>query len=115
VTREGTTVRIWDARNGDLLVRLPAVPKDIETVWFSRDGKRVVLGGKERALVWQLPSLELPAPFVPDLARLLAGRDIDDANGLTQLDQRTFLKAPAPYRKAWAQWHGVADDPEAQP
>jgi WD40 repeat protein len=26
VTREGSTIRIWDARNGDLLAQLPAVP-----------------------------------------------------------------------------------------
>src|SRR5438445_10852124 len=55
VTRQGATVRIWDARNGDLLARLALVPKDVDSLWFSRDGKRVILSGQEQAFAWQLP------------------------------------------------------------
>jgi serine/threonine protein kinase/WD40 repeat protein len=115
VTLEGTTVRLWDARNGDLLARLPAVPKDVEALWFSRDGKRVILGGTEEAFTWQLPSLEMPAAPVRLLVQLLTSRDIDEANGLTQLDQHAILNDPAPYRQAWLTWRGRADDAEAQP
>jgi WD40 repeat protein len=115
VTREGSTVRVWDARNGDLLARLPSVPKDVEPLWFGKDGKRAILGGKEQAFEWQLPPLEMPTEQVPVLVRLLTGRDVDDANGLTQLDQHAFLNDPTPYRKAWVAWRGVPDDVEAQP
>jgi WD40 repeat protein len=115
VTREGSIARIWDARRGDLLVRLPPLAEDVEPLWFSRDGRRVILAGKERAAAWPLPSLEMPAEYVPALVRLLAGRDIDDANGLTQLDQHAFLEDPVPYRKAWLTWRGKTDDFGAQP
>ena len=57
----------------------------------------------------------MPAEYIPVLVRLLTGRDIDDANGLTQLDQHAFLNDPAPYRKAWVKWRGGTDDAEAQP
>jgi WD40 repeat protein len=115
VTQEGRTVRLWDARNGDLLARLAAVPKDVDQLWFSRDGRRVILSGTEEVLEWQLPSLEMPSAQVPVLVRLLTCRDIDDANGLTQLDQHAFLDDPASYRKAWVAWRGGTDDAEAQP
>jgi hypothetical protein len=115
VTREGSTARVWDARKGDLLVRLPALPKDVEPLWFSRDGTRVVLGGHARAFQWQLPGLEMPAGVVPALVRLLTGRDIDDANGITQLDQNTFVNDRAAHRRAWVMWRGGTDDPSAQP
>jgi WD40 repeat protein len=115
VTREGGIARIWDARNGDLLARFAGVPKSVEALWFSQDGRRVILSGQQQALVWQLPDLGIPAEHVPPLVRLLTGRDIDDANGLTQLDQHTFLDNPALYRKAWAAWRGVSDDARAQP
>jgi WD40 repeat protein/tRNA A-37 threonylcarbamoyl transferase component Bud32 len=115
VTREGSTARVWDARKGDLLVRLPALPKDVEPLWFSRDGTRVVLGGHARAFQWQLPGLEIPAGVVPALVRLLTGRDIDDANGITQLDQNTFVNDRAAHRRAWVMWRGGTDDPSAQP
>jgi WD40 repeat protein len=115
VTREGQTVRVWDARNGDLLGQLPSIPKDIEPLWFSRDGRRVILSGSGAAFEWRLPRLELPAEHVPALVRLLTGRDLDDANGLTQLDQHTYLSDPAPYRKAWVAWRGGTDDARAQP
>jgi serine/threonine protein kinase/WD40 repeat protein len=110
VTREGSTARIWDARNGDLLARLPAVPRDVDGVWFSRDGKRVVLSGEEQAFEWRLPSLEVPAEHVPALIRLLTARDVDDANGLAQVDQHAFLHDPTPYQKAWAAWRGGVRD-----
>jgi WD40 repeat protein len=115
VTREGATARVWDARNGDLLLRLPNLPKDVEPLWFGRDDKRVILGGCTQAFAWPLPGLEMPAANVPALVRLLTGRDIDDANGVTQLDQHTFLNDPAPYRQAWVMWRGGTDDLEAQP
>jgi WD40 repeat protein len=115
VTQEGQTARIWDARNGDLLARLPLLPKEIESLWFSRDGKRVIVSSPTEAWEWQLPSLELPAGDVPVLVRLLTGRDIDDTNGLTQLDQHAFLQDPTPYRKAWVAWRGGTDDAKAQP
>jgi WD40 repeat protein len=115
VTREALTARIWDARNGDLLGRLPNVPKDVEPVWFSRDGERVILSNNEHAFAWRLPRLEMPADQVPALVRLLTSRDIDDANGLTQLDQHAFLNDPTPYRKAWMIWRGGVDDAQAQP
>jgi hypothetical protein len=115
VTREGSTVRIWDARNGDLLAWLPAVPKDVDSLWFSRSGRRVILSGKEEAFEWQLPRLEMPAKLVPPLVRLLTGQDIDDVNGFTQMDQHAFLNAPASYRMAWVTWRGKTDDAEAQP
>src|SRR5262249_16942606 len=114
VTREGSIVRIWDARNGDLLVRLPFVPPGVGPLWFSRDGRRVILSGKGQAFAWRLPGLEMPAGQVPLLVRLLTGRDIDDADGLTQLDQHAFLNDPTPYRRAWQAWRGARDD-EAQP
>ena len=44
-----------------------------------------------------------------------APQDIDEAVGLTQLDQHAFLHDPASYRKAWVAWQGGTDDPEAQP
>jgi WD40 repeat protein len=115
VTLEGVTARLWDARNGDLLARLPVVPKDVEPLWFSRDGKRVILNATEEAFEWQLPSLEMPVEHVLALVRLLTARDIDDANGLTQLDQHAFLNDPTSYRKAWVTWRGGTDDPQAQP
>jgi WD40 repeat protein len=115
VTREGTTARIWDARKGDLLGKLAPLPREVESVWFSRDGKRVILSDGKRAYVWQLPSLEVAAEHVPALVRLLTGLDIDDANGLTQLDQHAFLSDPASYRKAWVCSRGGTDDPQAQP
>jgi WD40 repeat protein len=115
VTREGSIARVWEARKGDLLVRLPFLPKGVEPLWFSRDGKRVIVSGPKEAFEWQLPSLEIPARHVPPLVRLLTGRDIDDANGLTQLDQHAFLKDPSPYRKAWVTRRGGTDDPKAQP
>jgi hypothetical protein len=115
VTREGAIGRIWDARKGDLLVRLPLLPEDVAPLWFSRDGKRVILNGARQAFAWPLPRLELPAEHIPLLVRLLTGRDIDEANGLTQLDQHAFLNDPASYRKAWVIWRGGTDDPAAQP
>jgi WD40 repeat protein len=115
VTREGSTARIWDARKGDLLGKLAALPREVELVWFSRDGKRVILSDGNQAYEWRLPSLELPAQHVPALVRLLSGLDIDDANGLTQLDQHAFLSDPASYRKAWVTWRGGMDDLQAQP
>jgi WD40 repeat protein len=115
VTREGSTVRIWDARNGDLLGRLAFVPKDVGPLWFSRDGKRVILSGEEQGFEWRLPVLELRAEHVPGLVGLLTGLAIDDANGLTQLDQHAFLHDPTPYRKAWVAWRGGTDDPHLQP
>jgi WD40 repeat protein len=115
VTREGSTVRIWDARKGDLLVRLPCGLNGGEPVWFSRDGRRVIVSGKGQAFEWTLPGLEMPAEHVPVLARLLTGRDIDGANGITQVDQHAFLNEPAPYRKAWAAWRGITDHVGAQP
>jgi hypothetical protein len=57
----------------------------------------------------------MAAEHVPVLARLLTGRDIDGANGITQVDQHAFLNDPAPYRKAWAAWRGVTDHVGAQP
>jgi WD40 repeat protein len=115
VTREKSTARIWDARSGDLLVRFPSVPSDVEPLWFSRDGKRVMMSGRETAYAWQLARLEMPAEQVPDLVGLLTAGDIDGANGLTQLDQDAFLMDPARYRKAWLTWSGATDDPAAQP
>jgi WD40 repeat protein len=115
VTREGSIVRLWDARHGDLLVRLPTVPKDVEPLWFSRDGKRVILAGKDQAFEWQLPGLELPAERIPALVRLVTGLDIDEGNGLMQLDHHAFLKDPVPYRQAWVTWRGGKDDTQAQP
>ena len=74
-----------------------------------------LLNWTERAFEWRLPGLEMPAAEVPGLVRLLTGRDIDEANGLTLLDQYAFLNDPAPYRRAWLTWRGGTDDPEAQP
>jgi hypothetical protein len=115
VTREGSTVRIWDAHKGDLLGKLVPLPKKVESVWFSRDGRRVILSDGKQASVWQFPSLELPAQYVPALVRLLTGLDIDDANGLSQLDQHAFLSDPSSYRRAWVTWRGGTDEPQAQP
>ncbi len=115
VTREGVIARIWDARNGDLLARLPVLPKDVESLWFSRDGKRVILNGREQAFEWQLPRLDMAVEYVPVVIRLLTGRDIDDANGLTQLDQHAILHESTSYRKAWVSWRGGVDDTQAQP
>jgi WD40 repeat protein len=114
-TREGSTVRIWDTPTGDLLARLPLVPKDTGPLWFSRDGQRIILSANERAFTWRLPRLEVPEDHVPALVRLLTGLDIDEANGLRQMDQFTLLNDPTPYRKAWLAWRGVADDPRLQP
>jgi eukaryotic-like serine/threonine-protein kinase len=115
VTRQGTIARLWDAHNGDLLAQLSQVPKSVDSFWFSRDGRRVMLSGTEDAFQWRLATLEMPAEHVPALVRLLTGKDIDSANGLTQLDQHALLNDPARYRQAWVSWRGGNDDAQRQP
>ena len=62
--------------------RLPVLPKDIDPLWFSRDGKRVIVNGKEEAFRVAASQPGFAGRTRSVLVRLLTGRDIDDANGL---------------------------------
>ncbi|MGL4461457.1 MAG: hypothetical protein ACRC1K_04835 [Planctomycetia bacterium] len=46
---------------------------------------------------------------------MIAGRFLDDTDGLVELDPDELIKYRDAYRKAWLSWQGLPDDPAAQP
>jgi eukaryotic-like serine/threonine-protein kinase len=105
-------IRLWDGRTGDLLGRLDLSLKN-NRVWFSRDGRSLVVNAGEHVL--DFPRYGGSPEELPALLRLLTGleRDADDSIG--PVDPRTFLNDPDRYRRAWLVWSGWADEPTSQP
>jgi WD40 repeat protein/serine/threonine protein kinase len=106
-------VRLWDGRTGDLLGRLELTLKDYR-LWFSQDGRRLVLDGGSRVLdlpVFGGTPKQLPAL----LLRLLTGLDRDEGDSIVPVDPQTFRSDPNRYRRAWHAWRGQADDPTNMP
>jgi WD40 repeat protein len=106
-------VRVWDGRTGDLLVpplpgQAPGGPRfDPRNVWFSQDGRRVVLRSHQgKLLQWDLPLLAAEAPPPTDLMRLLVGQEIDETEGIAFVGATAFRDAPERYRDAWLAWVG---------
>jgi WD40 repeat protein len=105
-------VRLWDGRTGDLLGRVALSPTSEELVWFSHDGRRLVVNGGRQVL--DLPSYDGDPAALPALLRLLTGLQRDPDDSIGPVDPQTFLRDPEPYRRAWHAWHGRSDDPLEQ-
>ena len=118
---EDGRVRVWDLRTGDLLAStaVQATPSsDMEVsqwCWFSHDGATVQYfsGGKYARL--RLPTYAGPPEAVPLAVRLIAGRYLDETDGLADLGPDEFIENRHAYRKAWLAWQGLPDDPADQP
>jgi WD40 repeat protein len=97
-------VRVWDGATGDLLVpHLPGLAAgDPRNVWFSADGRRVVLRSRQdRFLQWDLPLLAASTSPSPDLVRLLTGQEIDATEGIAFVGATLFRDDGERFRKAW--------------
>jgi WD40 repeat protein/serine/threonine protein kinase len=89
------TARVWNVRTGQPITPELPHPKTVRRACFSADGRQVItecVDGKRR--VWDLPRDERPADDLLQLARLLAGSQIDTNGGLIPVD-------PADLRRAW--------------
>jgi WD40 repeat protein/predicted Ser/Thr protein kinase len=97
----GKVIRLWDGRSGDLLGRIE-MPLESNSIWFSRDGRRLVVNAGKQVL--DLPRYEGDPASLPPLLQLLTGleRDADDRIG--PVDPQTFLGDPEPFLRAWQEW-----------
>jgi WD40 repeat protein len=97
-------VRVWDWQTGDLLVPPLSgrAAGNVLRVWFSRDDQRMVFrGGSGKTIQWDLPTLNGATVPSADLVNLLAGRMIDETQGIAFLGVTTFRDDTERYRKAW--------------
>jgi WD40 repeat protein len=108
-------LRVWDGRTGDLLASFPAQADWRRDCWFSRDGTTVQYFSWVQCRRLPLPTYDGPPDAVPRAVRLLAGRYLDETDGLADLGPYEFLEDRHAYRKAWLAWQGLPDDPAAQP
>jgi hypothetical protein len=105
-------LRLWDGRSGDLLGRLE-LPLRNNQIWFSRDGRSLVLNAGQQVL--DLPFYRGPREQVPALLRLLTGLERDPDASVNPVDPQAFRNDPDLYRRVWSTWRGQADDATAQP
>jgi WD40 repeat protein len=108
-------LRVWDGRTGDLLASFPAQADWRRDCWFSRDGMTVQYFSWVQYRRLPLPTYAGPPDAVPRAVRLLAGRYLDETDGLADLGPYEFLEDRQAYRQAWLAWQGLPDDPSAQP
>ncbi len=103
--------RLWDSATGDLLTPpLPTRLGDLADFWFSADGRRLIgAGGGGNIRQWELPVFRTGPNGVFPLVRLLTGFEVDDHDGIAQLDLAVFRDGPEEYRQAWLSWKGVSD------
>jgi WD40 repeat protein len=94
-------IRLWDGRTGDLLGRIDR-PARSNLLWFSRDGRRLVIDGGERVL--DLPSYRGTSQELPTLLQLLTGLQRDPGGGIGPVDPQAFRSDPDRYCRAWQGW-----------
>jgi WD40 repeat protein/tRNA A-37 threonylcarbamoyl transferase component Bud32 len=107
-----SVIRLWDGRTGNLLGRL-SLPLTDNRLWFSRDGRRLVLNAGKHVL--DLPAYGGPAEHLPALLRLLTGLERDADESLGPVEPLAFRNDPGLDRRAWTAWRGRDDDAGAQP
>lgn len=73
-----STVHLWgDLLTAQVVHRLPGYAEEVRALAFSRDGKRIAIGGNDRAIhLYDVPS-----------GRLLAGRPSDSRHSIAFLDR----------------------------
>jgi hypothetical protein len=98
-------IRLWDGRTGDLLGRIER-PFRSNLLWFSRDGRRLVIDAGEQIL--DLPVYNGAAEELPTLLRLLTGLQREPGDSLGPVDPQTFLSEAERYRRAWHSWRSQA-------
>jgi WD40 repeat protein/tRNA A-37 threonylcarbamoyl transferase component Bud32 len=100
-------IRLWDGVTGDLLGRIDGWPEPQNNgVWFSRDGRAVVVfSGKEWRML-DLPAYRGSLSDLPALLALLTGLERASDGSIGPIDERTFLQGPEAYRRAWEDWIG---------
>jgi WD40 repeat protein len=109
----GGILRLWDGQTGDLLGRL-VPPANVGKVWFSRDGRRLILfclNTKTRSLdpsgkVFELPTFSGSSRELRPLLQLLTGLQPETGEGIGEVDRHIFMNDPAPYERAWLSWRG---------
>ena len=108
-------LRIWDAKTGDVLV-IAAVGADSKAgCWFSRDGTTVQFMQGQTWRQFRLPSCLGSQDAVRHAATLLTGQFLDANDSMADVGPKEFMENRATYRKAWLDWQGLPDAPQAQP
>ncbi len=69
--------------------------------WFDRSGRSILFRDGDKYFRWKLPLFTAPAEEVPFLAKLYAGRFVDETDGLSTNDKHEFINNHQRYRQAW--------------
>jgi WD40 repeat protein len=87
--------RVWDARNGQPVTPWLEHAKVVTEMAFGADSRRVLTVGEDRRLrVWNVGPDVRPLADLQKLARLLAGRSMDETGGEMPL-------APDEFNRTW--------------
>ena len=91
-------INVWDGKMGELLSYPMSIGRDTEDVWFSEDGKSVVVDAYHgRQLQWRLPTTELRGQQLKDYLRIVTSHEIDPTEGVVTPKYVDFENA----RETW--------------
>jgi serine/threonine protein kinase/WD40 repeat protein len=107
-----TRMNLFSALDGNLLATIYLKSNHrFPDVWFSVDGRRVIVHqrGTTHVWAWTLPTYAGALDKVPALIRLITGTGSDPVGGLFPLTDDAIRSEPETYRHAFRAWKGLAD------
>jgi WD40 repeat protein/tRNA A-37 threonylcarbamoyl transferase component Bud32 len=96
-------VRVWDWRRGDVVARVPPV---IDGPWFTPAGDALVASRWTQSSPQEihLTALDGSIDDVRDLVTLLGCRQLDDYEGVAELDEAAYRQDPQRYHRVFQAW-----------
>jgi hypothetical protein len=107
-----TRMNLFSALDGNLLATIYLKGNHpFPDVWFSVDGRRVIVHqkGTTQVWAWTLPSYGGALDRVPALIQLITGTGSDPVGGLFPLPDDAIRSEPETYRQAFRAWKGLAE------
>lgn len=94
-------IRIWSSETGDLLHSImPEVSG--QPMWFSEDSSRLLISPNGNTnVLFRIPKLRIGHQEVKRYVELMTGQEVDNTEGIAELNVATFRNSPDLYLRAW--------------